>query len=91
MEPKSLATPDITPAQIVAAVSAIVGLFVSQGLIDNNRAQIITGVASIVLPLIWVAADAVIRHGRARAFTVPPKGVVAEDETPAPATRRRHA
>lgn len=86
MDPKPLSTPDITPAQIAAAVAAIVGLLVSQGLLTNDRAQLITGIAAIVLPLIWVAADAVIRHGRSRAFTVPPKGIVAEDHHPAAKT-----
>lgn len=89
MDPKPLSTPDVTKAQVLAAITAIVGLCVSQGFVDNNLAQLITGVAAIVLPLIWVVADAVIRHGRARAFQVPPKGVVADEPTPVAHGRRR--
>lgn len=89
MEPKPLGTPDITPAQVLAAVSAIVGLFVTQRYIDERLAQLITGIASIVLPLVWVAADALIRHGRSRAFVVAPKGVVGDDDPPAPVKRPR--
>ena len=80
MEPKSLSTPDVTLAQLLAAVSAIVGLFVTQHYIDNNLGQLITGIAAIVLPLVWVAADAIIRLGRSRALSTSPKGVVADDE-----------
>jgi hypothetical protein len=84
MDSKPLATPDITWAQVLAAVTAVVGLFVTQNYIDQRLAQLITGIASIVGPLVWVAADAVIRHGRARAFAIPPKGVVAEEHEPLP-------
>ncbi len=73
MDGKTLATPDFSPVQIASAITAIVGLFVSQGLIDNDRAQLITGLAAIVVPMIWMLADAIIRHGRARAFTNAPK------------------
>ncbi len=73
MNGKTLATPDFSPVQIASAITAIVGLFVSQGLIDNELAQLITGLASILLPMIWMVADAVIRHGRARAFVNAPK------------------
>lgn len=68
----TLKTPDITPAQIIAVVSSLVGLFVSQGVIDNNTASLVTGVASIVIPFAWLIADAVIRNGRARALAANP-------------------
>lgn len=89
MDPKPLKTPDITPAQLLAMVATIVGLLVSQGVIDNNRAQVITSIASIAIPIILVIADAIIRHGRARAFSLPPKGVVADDEPTASHGRAR--
>lgn len=91
MDPKPLATPDVTPAQVIAAITAVVGLFVSQGYVDGHLAQLITGVAAIVLPLVWVVADAIIRHGRARAFQVPPKGVVADDAPPKPVVKPKSA
>lgn len=57
-------TPDLTPAQIISTLTAILGLFVTQGLVDNNTEKLIGGLASIVIPLIWQLADAIIRHGR---------------------------
>lgn len=58
--------PDITPVQIVATLTSVVGLLVSQGIIDNNTEKLIVGLASILLPTIWVLADSIIRHGRAK-------------------------
>lgn len=72
MNDNTLKTPDITPAQIVSVIGMLVGLFVSQGLIDNNLAQLVTGVASIVIPFAWMVADAVIRNGRSRALAANP-------------------
>lgn len=60
-------TPDLTPAQLISSLAALVGLFVSQGLVSNDKAKLIGGVASIVIPAVWQLADAVIRQGRARA------------------------
>lgn len=59
-----LKTPDLTAAQLVAAISSIAGLFVSTQYIDGRTEQLVTGVAAIVVPIVWVLADAVIRHGR---------------------------
>ena len=58
-------TPDITTAQIVALVTAILGLVVSQGLISNNTEKLIIGVAAIAVPMALALADAIVRHGRA--------------------------
>lgn len=58
-------TPDLTPAQLVAAVTTVVGLLVSQGLVDNGTEKLIGGIASTLIPLVWIVADAIIRHGRA--------------------------
>lgn len=59
-------TPDITPAQILSSVLALIGLLVTQGAVDNETGKLIGGVASIVIPAAWQIADAVIRHGRAK-------------------------
>lgn len=91
MDPKPLKTPDVTSVQVLAVVSSVVGLFLTQHYIDERLAQTITGVASIVLPLVWMVADALIRHGRARAFTMPPKGVVADDEPESKPVKRGRA
>jgi hypothetical protein len=81
-----LATPDITPAQILAAVAAVCGLLVANGVIDNRTEKLITGIAAIVLPLAWVIADAIIRHGRSRALLLPPREL--DGEAPARGTAR---
>ncbi len=64
-EGPTLSTPDITPAQLVAAVSAIIAQAVAFGLLDAGRAQSLVSVAGIIVPAIWTLADAWIRHGRA--------------------------
>jgi predicted histidine transporter YuiF (NhaC family) len=68
--------PDITPAQLVSTVLAVVGLFVTQGLVTNNTGKVVGGLASILVPVAWQLGDAIIRHGRSRAIaavsSVPP-------------------
>lgn len=59
-------TPDITPAQIISAIGAIVAVLVSATFVDNNVAKVITGVAGIIVPLAWIVGDAIIRHGRSQ-------------------------
>lgn len=61
-----MATPDITPAQIYSAIVAVLGLLVSQGLVTNHTGKVIGGLASILVPVAWQVADAIIRHGRAK-------------------------
>jgi hypothetical protein len=65
-------TPDITPAQGLAALAAIGAQLVDAQLIDGRPDKLIVGIAGIVLPLAWVAADAIIRHGRSRALAPAP-------------------
>lgn len=50
-----------TIAGILSAIAAIVGLFVTQNLISNNDAQILTGIAAIVVPLGYTGVVLVIR------------------------------
>lgn len=61
-----MATPDITPAQIAAALGVVVGLLVTNGLITNDTGKLVTGIASFALPALLLVADAFIRHGRAQ-------------------------
>lgn len=61
-------TPNITPVQIVAVVGAVLGVCVAAGLplsrgLQDSIIRLITVLAPVLL-----AADAGIRHGRARAF-----------------------
>lgn len=62
-------TPDITPAQIVAAITAVVTQLVNYGLLSGAQEHQIVGLAGIVVPGLLVLADAIIRHGRSRALT----------------------
>ena len=58
-------TPNVTQAQIIALVSAVIGLVVTVGLLDDTTAQAVLGVASAAVPLALILADAIIRKGRA--------------------------
>lgn len=61
-------TPDITKAQIIALVQAVLALVVAFGidLTDDQTTAIIglAGALAVVLPL----ADAIIRNGRSRIY-----------------------
>lgn len=66
-------TPDITPAQIIAGLTALLGAVVvlfKLHLSDEQRAAFITIIGTIV-PLAWTLGDAIIRHGRSRALSAP--------------------
>ena len=65
-------TPDLTPAQLLSGALGILGLLVTQGLISNQQEKLIGGIASIVVPVVWQIADAIIRHGRSRAMAPTP-------------------
>lgn len=53
-------------AYLIASVSAVVGLFVSQGILDPRIEKIIGGLAAILLPLGYVLANAIVHHGNAK-------------------------
>jgi hypothetical protein len=59
----------LTPAYAIAAVTSIVALFATQGLIDNNVEKLVTGIASIVIPAVFALAHAVF-HGRVQAAKI---------------------
>jgi hypothetical protein len=72
--------PDITPAQIVALVGALLAVLVSAGLdlsddLQNSIIQLATVLSSLL-----VIGDATIRHGRSRALGVPPRPPVEEED-----------
>lgn len=57
-------TPDITPAQIVSTVLAVIGLLVAFGLnISKTEQDGIVQVITVGWPS-FLAVDAIIRHGR---------------------------
>ena len=76
---KALATPDITPTQIISVIASIVTQIVALGWVDNDTGQLILQLAGIVVPAIWMIADAIIRHGRAQALYAP-RVVLASDK-----------
>jgi hypothetical protein len=78
MRDRRLATPDITTAQIVAVVGAVMSIAVAFGLdISDDKRNGIIQLVSVLAPLL-IGADAVIRHGRSRSMSLPPKGEVAK-------------
>lgn len=62
-------TPDITPAQVIAVVQAIVALFAAFGLDLSQRQQDAVLQLSTALLVFLPLADAIIRNGRARGNT----------------------
>ena len=61
-------TPNITPAQIGALLTFVVGQAVAFGWLPGSREQTIVSVGSIVVAVALKFADAIIRHGRAGAL-----------------------
>lgn len=91
---KELNTPDVTPIQgFVAAVSAV--LAAGMALINAFEWYDISGPQAATVLGLWaaiggllVSSDAVIRHGRSRALTLPPKGIVADEDAKKKTYRR---
>ncbi len=59
-------TPDLTPAQVLAIVGAVIGVLVAAGLplsqgLQDSIIQLVTVLAPVLL-----VSDAVVRHGRAK-------------------------
>lgn len=79
-------TPDITPAQIIAAIGSVCAQLVAFGLLGSARSQLIVGLAGIVVPFGVILADAIIRHGRSRALTPTASATVRVTPTALPPT-----
>jgi len=78
MQPLSL--PDVTPAQIIALVGAVLSVLVSSGLdLSESLQESILNLTTVLASLL-IAGDAVVRHGRSRALQNQPKGEVASDD-----------
>lgn len=60
-----MTTPSLTPAQILAAVVSVLGNLVALGWIDETTSQALASIASTLLPIALVFADAKIRKARA--------------------------
>lgn len=64
--------PDITAAQLVAALTWVVAQAVAFGWIDGKSSQVILSVGATVLAAAWKIADSIIRNGRNKAPGAPP-------------------
>jgi hypothetical protein len=53
--------PSVTPAQVIAGISSVVGLLVANLWISSHVAKEITDIAAVVVPAVFMIADAYIR------------------------------
>jgi len=61
-------TPDITPAQIAAAVAAVLSACVvlfKLDISDGEQASLVTALG-VFLAVAWQIADSIVRHGRSK-------------------------
>ena len=65
-------TPDVTPAQIAALVTFVVGQLVEFGWVDGSKSQTLVSVGSTLVALVWKLADAYLRGQRAHAVAANP-------------------
>ena len=68
--PAPLPPPSLTQAYLAAAVSAITSLTLTQSLITNKTAQLIAGLASIVIPLVIVGVHVLSKTAVHRTATL---------------------
>lgn len=61
-------TPNVTPAQIGALLTALGGQAVAWGLLDGSREQTVVAIATAAVAVGWKLADAIIRNGRSRSL-----------------------
>lgn len=80
-------TPSLSTAYILALIGTVVGLFVSQNVVTNNTAQLVTGLAAAFVPLGLALAHSIF-HAHVEAAKIH----AAAQPAPAPApTRPRKA
>ena len=64
--------PDITAAQLVAALTWVVAQAVAFGWVDGTSSQVILSIGATVIAAAWKIADSIIRNGRNRPGVVAP-------------------
>lgn len=62
-----LKTPDVTLAQILAALGWAVAQLVAMGVLDDATSQVVLSVGATFVAAAWKIADALIRSNRAKA------------------------
>lgn len=82
--------PSLTPAYAIAAVTTIVGLFLTQGLIDNRVGQLVTGLAVVIIPAAFAVATAVLKGHQTQAASRIQAAHIAPPALETPA-RKTHA
>jgi hypothetical protein len=56
--------PDITPAQLVAAITWVAAQAVAAGWINNDQSQHWVQLSSTIVTAVWIAGDAILRGFR---------------------------
>ncbi|HYY76574.1 MAG TPA: hypothetical protein VE644_09685 [Gaiellaceae bacterium] len=75
-----LSTPDVTPAQVIAVVGAVLGVLAAAGLpLSATLQDSIITLVTVLAPLV-IIGDAHIRHGRSRALAIPPRPLEEEKQ-----------
>lgn len=64
-----LKTPDVTLAQLLAALAWTTSQAVATTVLSPSSAQLLMQIGSTVIAAAWTIGDAVIRHGRATGGT----------------------
>lgn len=70
----------VTPVQVVAVILMIVTELANDAVIDGHTAKIITGLAGIIVPAVWMLADAWVHHAHARVLAA--DSLAASNNTP---------
>lgn len=76
--------PDVTPAQLVAALGWIVAQAVAWGWITDTDAQLVVSVGATVIASVWKLADAYLRGKRVTAIAANPSILTPTPAPPAP-------
>lgn len=82
-----MSTPSLTPAYILAVITTVVGLFVTQGLISNGTEKLVTGLAAAFVPL-GIALAHSLFHAHVQAAKINARSHVVPAPAPAPAPKR---
>lgn len=60
-------SPALTPTYLLAAVTTVVTLFVTQNVIDNRTGQLVAGLAGVLIPLGFAIAATILKGHQAQA------------------------
>jgi hypothetical protein len=79
--------PKITPAQVAALLTFVVGQAVAFGWVDKARSQLLVSIGSTVIAAAWKLADAYLRGQRAKAVAANPAAFGLAGSPAAPVTK----